>query len=192
MSSLAACAVFLALAVPTPKDAKESEAVAAPTGPAPRLLYVKADADGKVRIPAQPQGGAVAMQIQIGNGAPGAPAGGAQVVQAFAAAAAPVELKDLKEVSVTTTSGTKVDIADATKRLAAGGYVLTSADGKAISPEWLRLFRGDSVLVVTSPDLAAGNTGGVRVFPGGAGGFGGAGGIRPVPLPIVPPAPKKE
>ena len=137
------------------------------------------------------------MQIQIGGGGgaggggPGVPAGGAQVIRrTVGGASAPVELKDLKDVSVTTTSGTKIDIAEATKRLSAGGYVLTSADGKAISPEWLRLFRGDSVLVIASPDLVAGgNFGGIQVFQG-AGGFGGA-----IPLPIQPqpaPAPKKE
>ena len=56
MSTAVSLLVALALAVPSPKDAKETEPVAAPTGPAPRLLFVKADADGKVRIPAQAQG----------------------------------------------------------------------------------------------------------------------------------------
>jgi hypothetical protein len=188
MTSLAAFAVVLAFAVPTPKDAKENEPAVAPTGPAPRLLFVKADADGKVRIPAQMPGGAVAVQIQIGA-AGGGGGGGAQVVQRAFGGIGPVELKNLKELSVTTTSGAKLDVEEATKRLAAGGFVLQSSDGKAIAPEWLRLFRSDSVLVIASPDLVAG--GGVQIFP--ANPLVGVGGALPLPAaPLPPPAPKKE
>ena len=196
MTSLAAFAVVLTLAVPTPKDGvKENEPTAAPTGPAPRLLFVKADTDGKIRIAAQSQGvgGAVAVQIQIGGAAPGAP-GGAQIIQRAVGGVAPVELNKLKDLSITTTSGTKVDLEEATKRLAAGGFVLQSTDGKAIDPSWLRLFRGDSILVLASPDLVAG-AGGIQFFQGGVGGFGGAGGaILPpaVPIPAPAPAPKKD
>jgi hypothetical protein len=187
MTSALSLLVAISLAVPTPKDSKETETVVAPTGPAPRLLFVKADADGKIRIPVQQNGNGVAVQIQFG--AAGA-AGGAQVIQQGGAAIAP-ELKDLKDVAVTTTSGTKVDIAEATRRLAAGGFVLASSDGKAIRPEWLRLFRGDSVLVVASPDLvvSTGAPNRVQIFQGGAGGIGG-GAIPIQPLPA--PAPKKE
>jgi hypothetical protein len=193
MNALAAFAIALTLAVPTPKDAKETEPVAAPTGPAPRLLFVKADADGKIRIAAQTQGvgGVMAVQIQIGGaGVPGAP-GGAQVVQRAVGGLGPVELGKLKDLSITTISGTKVDVDEATKRLATGGFVLQSTDGKAIDPSWLRLFRVDGILVLTSPDLVVGTAGGVQIFNvGGAGGIGGA-----VPLPVAPvpaPAPKKE
>ena len=152
-------------------------------------MFVKADADGKVRIPAQVHGGAVAVKIQIGGaGGPGAPAGGAQVFQRAGAAILPIELKDLKDVSVTTTTGAKIDIAEATKRLSAGGFVLAPADGKAIAPEWLRLFRSERVLVVVSPDLVASGAGGLQVFQAIPAGIGGEIPIQPQPAP----APKKD
>jgi hypothetical protein len=193
MTSALCLVALLSIAAPAPADGKDKgpETVKAPTGPAPRLLFVKAGADGKVRLAAHSAGnfggGVVAVQIQVGGagGAPGAPP---QIIQrAFAGGAAPVELKDLKDVTITTTSGAKIDVAEATKRLTTGGFVLVPSDGKAIAPEWLRLFRGDGVLVVTSPDLvASGNAGGFQIAPAWA--------VpqlpAPVPVPAPAPAPK--
>ena len=52
MTSLAALFLVASMAAPAPQDGKDKgpDTVTAPTGPAPRLLFVKADADGHVDL----------------------------------------------------------------------------------------------------------------------------------------------
>ena len=96
--------------------------------------------------------------------------------------AATVEIKDLKELKITTASGKDVSIADAMKQIGHGATVVMSSDGKPVGSNFLRVFK-DETLVFSSPDLAMVQQpgtpttpirGGVIVRPG----------IRPVPAPI--------
>ncbi|HEX3316249.1 MAG TPA: hypothetical protein VHR72_15230, partial [Gemmataceae bacterium] len=148
------------LAVPAP-DAKDNAPLPAPTGPAPRLTFAKADANGKI----------ICTVRRLNTGGPARSAIGMSKI----------ELKDVKDLIITTPDGKKIDLADAEKKIAGGAYVVLPADGRAISPGYLRMFRPD-VIVLTSPELinivsGANIGGGVRI--------GVNGGI----LPIVP-APK--
>ena len=170
MTPLASLFMALVLAVPAP-DAKDEGPLPEPTGPAPRLMFVKGDTDGKVLF--------MVRRANLGGAAAGARS---------AISMSKVELKDVKDLAITTPEGKKIDLADAQKKLVGGAYVVLPADGKAISPGYLRMFRGD-VIVLTSPEL-------INVFNGANMGGGvrinGAGGILPVvPQPAPAPAPKQ-
>jgi len=98
-----------------------------------------------------------------------------------------VELDKLKDLTITTAGGKEVSKEDAIKKLAKGGVVVISADGKKVSAAYLKVFK-DDVLVLTSPDLR----GSVAVGFGG-GSFGSVPAIPPAPDPRkVPPPPQKQ
>jgi len=175
-----ALTLSLALAAPVP-------APAAPvaTGVAPRVMELKADANGKVMI-------AVTRteKVQVGVGNAIAPAGGAGGGVAPAVIAREmkivkmVELGDVKDLIFTTADGMKVEKDDAMKRLASGSIVVVTSDGKPVSPAFLKVFKDDT-LVLVAPELIApagasgGTVGGpIKGFPGG--------GIRPLPAPLPP------
>jgi hypothetical protein len=88
-----------------------------------------------------------------------------------------VDLDKLRDLTITTTEGKEVSKEDALKKLAKGGVVVISTDGKKVSPAYLKVFK-DDVLVLMSPDL---------LLRGAVGGFGGGGVIAP-----MPPAPAPE
>ena len=153
-------------------------------GPAPRLLELKPDADGKVKV-LKIQGTGVFVRggvagIQIGGGGGGAGpiqiggggggAGRVPIGGAGGGGAGPVpigggrggggafgmqggftselvELGKLKDLTVTTAGGKEVSNEDALKKLAKGGVVVVSTDGKKVSTTYLKLFK-DDVLVL--------------------------------------------
>jgi hypothetical protein len=136
--------------------------------PSPRIVEIKPDADGKVKI-------TVMRPTQLNaNVRPGAPAGRRIMVPA----AESVELTDVKDLKITTAGGKEVKTADAIKALAKGGMVVVSADGKEVPTAMLKLFKED-VLVLVSPELVRG---------GGTGlvGAGGGGVIIPIGAPRNP------
>jgi hypothetical protein len=154
---------------PGETPAKQAAATGAPAGPAPRLMFLKADKDGKIFL-----------AVMRPN--PNPPQIGGNPRGAFVPMLPTnVELKDLRDLKISTPTGKKIELADAVKKLAGGGLVVAPTDGKAIAPGWLNSFRED-VIVLTSPDLT------------GMGGFGGGGifmipGGRPNPAPQ--PAPRE-
>lgn len=167
----------MALAAPIPPEATTPPAANA--GPVPRLMEVKA-ADGKVTITVNR---ASKEQIQVGIGAvaPGGNVAPAVITREIAVAKpTTVELRDVKDLTITTASGKKVDVADAMKQLKNGGVVVVSADGKPVSASHLKLFK-DDVLVLASPELvgeqptstAPGRPG--KPLPGK---------VRPLPAPV--------
>jgi hypothetical protein len=196
----------MAIAAPVPV----APPAAAP-GPVPRLVEVKA-ADGKVTIDVRRT---EKQKVQVGiaiGGAPGAaPAPPAVATREIAVQKmVSVELGAVKDLAITTADGKKVDVADAVKRLRDGGTVVASADGKPVSPQHLKLFK-DDVLVLVSPELVApagrtvpGVRPGVRplpapapqVLPANPGGIQlqiqvqPGGGVQVIPLPVAP-APQK-
>jgi hypothetical protein len=181
---IAATSLFVAVltaAAPVPKevDTPASDApVVAPTGPAPRIMFLKPDQEGKIWVTAmRPNPNA---QI-INNAQGGNPGGRAQGFVPIMATR--VELKDLRELKASTAGGKQLETSDALKRLAKGGYILVPADGKAISPGYAKLFKEDT-LVLTSPDFGGANsaTGGAANFTLPA--------IQPAPRAV--PAPQKQ
>jgi hypothetical protein len=182
---LASFVLTMAIAAPVP-------APTAPvaSGPAPRLLELKANADGKITVTVTRT---EMVKVPVAQGNAINPGGAAPAVVTREVAVKKtmiVELGDVKDLKITTADGKKVETADAMKQLKAGATVVVSTDGKPVSPNFLKLFK-DDVLVLSSPELVGGpvNNGpstGPRPRPGGGGG------IRPVPLPVAPavvPAP---
>ena len=135
MTPLASLFLVAVFAVPAP-DAKDEGPLPEPTGPAPRLMFVKADADGKVLF--------TVRRANLGGNANGP--------VRTAISMSKVELKDVKDLAITSPDGKKIDLADAQKKIAGGAYVVMPADGKAISPGYLRMFRPD-VIVLTSSEI---------------------------------------
>ncbi|MFM8273820.1 MAG: hypothetical protein ACKODX_16025 [Gemmata sp.] len=163
----------MTLAAPVPAPAPPVAA-----GPAPRILELKAT-DGKVLVTV-----VRAEKVQVGAGNAINPNGGAApaVIAREVMRTKQVELGEVKDLTVTTADGKKVETADALKKLAAGGTVVVSADGRPVSPAFLKLFK-DDVLVLVSPELTAAVAPAPvgRPLPGG---------IRPLPVEIQPlPAP---
>jgi hypothetical protein len=147
--------------------------------PSPRIVELKPDEDGKVKIsvmrakPVNPPARA------------GAAPGGGRVIMVPAAES--VELTDVKDLKVMTAAGKEVKTEDAIKALAKGGMVVVSSDGKEVPTAMLKLFKED-VLVLVSPELARGAVNGRIV-----GGFIPIGGPRNVPpANPAPPAPKNN
>jgi hypothetical protein len=151
----------LTAAAPVPKEADtpaNDAPVVAPTGPAPRIMFLKPDQEGKIWVTAMRPN----PNAQIINNAPG----GNPRAQGFVPIMATrVELKDLRELKASTAVGKQLETSDALKRLAKGGYILVPADGKAIAPGYAKLFKEDT-LVLTSPDFAGASSavGGAGIF----------------------------
>jgi hypothetical protein len=189
---LTAFVMSMAVAAPVPPPAPPVA-----TGPAPRILELKAGNNGKVMIAVtrmeKVQVGAVGVAVAPGGAAPPA------VITREVPVSKTVELSEVKDLTVTTADGKKVELADALKRLEKGGVVVVSSDGKPVSPNFLKLFK-DDVLVLTSPDLVApvvGRPGGIRPLPAPIGppvvlpaNPGGVIQVAPA-LPVAPPAPVK-
>ena len=163
-----ALTLSLALGAPVPP----STAPVA-TGTAPRVMELKADANGKVMVPVTRT-----EKLQGGVGAAIAPApgnaGGIAPAVIMQNVVKMVEIGEVKDLVFTTADGMKVEAEAATKKLAAGAIVVITNDGKPVSPAFLKVFKDDT-LVLVSPEL---------INP--VGGFGGIGrpGIRPLPAPI--------
>lgn len=176
---ITALTLSLALAAPVP-------ATLAPvaTGAAPRVVELKADANGKVMVVVTRT-----EKVQIGAAPAIAPApgnnGGAvppvQAVREMQVSKA-VDLAEVKDLAFTQADGMKVESDVAMKKIAQGAIVVMTTDGKPVSPAFLKVFKDDT-LVVVSPELIAGPQGGF----GGVGkpGIGRPGGVvRPLPAPI--------
>ncbi len=164
----------------------------APAGPAPRLVELKPNADGKVlitvtRVDKVKVQAAIGIAIAPGGAAPPPPQ---PVVREITVnKAMTVELGDVKELTITTTDGKKLDVADALKRLKSGAVVIVSANGKPVSPQYLKLFK-DDVLVLASPELIGTPRRSGRTTPGFPGNAIPGGPVQIAPLPpAVQPAP---
>jgi hypothetical protein len=158
----------MALAAPVPPPAPPVA-----SGPVPKLLELKPNADGKIMVTVM-RTEMVKVPVVVNPG--GAPAQREVPVTKIVT----VELGDVKDLKITTADGKKVEMTDALKQLKDGAVVVVSTDGKPVSPSHLKLFK-DDVLVLVSPELTGSvNVLGPRPLPGG--------GLRPVPLPApIPP-----
>lgn len=168
----------LAAPVPTPPAPVAS-------GPLPRLMELKADASGKVIVTVL----RTEMQkVQVGVGAAIAPGGNAAPPAIITREVpiqkvAQVELGEVKDLAITTADGKKVSVEDAVAKLKTGATVVVSADGKPVSPNHLKLFK-DDVLVLAAQELAAANgINGAATAPGLPGR------VRPLPPVQIQPLP---
>jgi hypothetical protein len=191
--------VVLALAVGAPVP---QPAAPVPTGVAPKLMELKADADGKVLVTVR----RTEKAPVVGNAAP--------VIARDRVVSRSVELNDVKDLSITTADGKKLTTEDAIKQIGKGAIVVVSSDGKPVSPTYLKVFKDDTI-VLTSPELAGPSRsgipqpkalplpippGGIQIQPGKIQVLpiqGGAGGVIQIQVtPAVVPAgkepPKKD
>jgi hypothetical protein len=147
-------------------------------GTAPRVMELKPDANGKitfsiVRIEMQKVQVAPAIApLPGGGGAAPVPAARESAVTRHMV----VELGEVKDLTITTADGKKLDKEEAIKKLTAGAIVVVSGDGKPVGPAFLKVFK-DETLVLASPELIVPHT---AAFPGGPG-------MRPALAPGVPP-----
>jgi len=171
---------------------------------APRLVLLGTDASGKVQVSFNPNGGAAGGGVAFNkfgrmNGRAVFVNNGQAVQQFFQAdegvAAAPTDvsavapLKALEDVKFDAydLTGKAVSREAAVARLKAGGLVLVAGDTRVPDAAFLKLFRGD-LLVLVSPELLNVPNGNrdvlidVIVAPGG-------GGVRPLPIRIRPAPP---
>jgi hypothetical protein len=145
-------------------------------GAVPRLLEVKANADGKIMVTVMRtsmEKVTVGGPVGPGGAPPAAITREVQVTKMVT-----VELGDVKDLKITTADGKKVEVTDALKQLKDGAVVVVSADGKPVNPNFLKVFK-DDVLVLSSPELTG--PAGVIGRPGGP--------IRPVPPVGIQPLP---
>lgn len=141
---LAAVALSVSAPIPVPPDA-----TAAPTGPAPTLVFLKADGDGKVLVTVRRTTNNAAPPIAPAN-VPNAQA--RAIVVARAIQVETVELGEVKDLTITTVDGRKVALEEALKRLQKGETVLIASAGQPISPAYLKVFKDDT-LILSSPEL---------------------------------------
>src|SRR4051812_26929850 len=144
--SLVLSAALLAPAAPVPRDTAPNT-----TGPAPRVLALKADANGAVRvigtIPVK-QTVTATQFVMDGN----------QQVQKnieYDVVNSTYFNKSLADFNgkFATADGTPLTLDEATARVKNGATVLASADGKPIAKSWLRAVASDTV-VMTAEGLS--------------------------------------
>ncbi len=164
---------LLAPGAPIPKDV-------APAGPAPYILNLKSEDDGKVRFSVRrtEKVKVTEVKIQLGPNNQQVPV---QVEREVAVTTqVRVELADLKDVKVYGVDGKEIDLKEAGKKLNEKTMAIASSNGANVDPAFLKLFK-DDVLVLVSPDLqpSAGQNN-MFVMPGG-----------PLMMPAMPllPAP---
>ena len=139
-------------AAPVPKDAK-------PAGPAPRVVEFVPDPDGKVRVQGSRQEARkltvnvpVEKEVQIDGRAVKQVVIEQREQEVKVHVTARLELGELPNLAVYTADGKEADKALALKKLAEGGVAVVSADGQKVDPKYLKLFRDDT-LVLVSPAL---------------------------------------
>lgn len=172
---ITALTLSLALAAPVP-----ATPAPVPTGAAPRVVELKADASGKVMVTVTRT-----EKVQIGVAPAIAPApgnnGAVPPVQAVreVSVSKTVELGEVKDLVITQADGMKVEADVAMKKLAEGAVVVMTSDGKAVSPAFLKVFKDDT-LVLVSPEFVT-----PQGWTGGGGGRPGVivkpGVVRPLP-----------
>jgi hypothetical protein len=157
-------ALTLSMTLGAPVPAQTAPVAA---GLAPQVMELKANTDGKVMVTVRRT---EKVPVNVGNAA--IPVGGAQPAIQPAVitrtTARSVELGEVKDLTITTADGKKVSTEDAIKKIGQGAVVVISADGKPVSPVYLKVFKDDT-LVLASPELVGMQTGLVRP------------GVRPLP-----------
>lgn len=185
----------VALALPSAPLPRTPEV---PVGTPPVILNLKPDADRKLRLTVRRTTTRTVKKMVVN------PNGGApqQVDREYRSTRTErVEFADVNGLDVYTTDGKELDLRDAMSRVSDGGIVLLSTDGKRVSPQYLKLFR-DDLLVLVSPEFAnlptqstttvttaVGNQVIIRGAAGGPIQVQVRGQAVPIPVNVVPPVP---
>jgi hypothetical protein len=122
------------------------QADAVPSECPPRLVKVKADADGKIVVSVTVAWKLKQVGLEGNRDGTGTPIMGLVPVVTM------VELGNLKDLVIATAGGTKVSLKDAREKIAGGAIVVVSGDGKVVNPEFLKVFKDDT-LVLVAPEL---------------------------------------
>ena len=148
-ASLVLSAALIAPAAPLPRDAAPNT-----TGPAPRVLALKADAGGAVRVT-----GTIPVRVTVTQThfvIENVVVNGQQVQQQVQKqveqdiTTSQYMNKALSEFNGTfaTADGAPLTVEEATARVKNGATVLASADGKPVAKTWLRAVGGDTVVMI--------------------------------------------
>jgi len=152
---------LLALGAPIPKDV-------APAGPAPYILNLRSEDDGKVRFTVLriEKVKVTEVTIQLGPNNQQIPVQTEREVPVTKYVR--VELAELKDVKVYSVDGKEIDAKEAGKRLSEKAMAIASSNGAKVDPAFLKLFK-DDVLILVSPDLQPNGVGqrGGFMMPGG-------------------------
>jgi hypothetical protein len=123
-----------------------------PLGPAPKLVLLNLDSDGKVRIQAIVTETRKTTVMRVVNGKQET----STVDQEFRRHTN-VPLSELEKLTVYTADGKEVNRATALEKLASGGLVVVTTNGEKVDPTYLKAFKDDT-LVLVSPQLLDGTT----------------------------------
>jgi hypothetical protein len=161
----------LSPAAPIPKDTT-------PTGPAPRVVELKPGQDGKITITVR-RTDTVKVPVAVGNAINpnGGPPPAVKEVEQKRTRYATVELGDVKELKAYTAAGKELDLKETLAKLQGGGVVVMSADGKRVDSIFTRVFKEDTVVLVSPEFVGLSNTGATTIKPG----------VRPLPPVRVRP-----
>lgn len=166
-STLLLTAALVAPAAPIPASAPTG-----PTGPAPRVLALKGDTGGAVRVIATiptkitvTNTHFVIEQVMV-NGAPQQQQVQKQVEQDVVSST--YINKTLADFNgkFSTADGTPLSVAEATARVKGGATLLASADGKPVGKQWLAAVSPDTVVMVAEGLEKAQQQWGGGVLPG--------------------------
>jgi len=130
-----------------------AQADADAAGCPPRLMRLQADEAGKIMVTV-----IVNWKVKPTGVAGNRDGTGTRLLGTFPVVQT-VELGDLKELTISTAAGANVALKDARQKLAGGATVVVSGDGKAVSAEFLKVFKDDT-LVLVSPELVDARIGG--------------------------------
>lgn len=190
LTTLTLAAYLAAPAAPLPIAAVPARPSIAPANmpaAAPRVLDLKPE-NGKILVPVTRM---TKEKIQMGI-AIGGPNGAQQKPierEVTVPKEAKVELSEVKDLTVTTADGKVVDTKEALKRLADGGAVVITSNGKTLDPKFLKVLREDT-LVLVSPEFTTPATGGMGWGHGGVIVIDQAmPGIAPIVKPLPAPLP---
>jgi hypothetical protein len=141
--------LLLSAALQLPAAPPPAKAESKPLGPAPRLVLLNLDADGKVRIQA------LTTETHKVNVSRVNKDGKRETVQEDRVSRLykDVPLAELDKLAVYTADGKEVNRATALEKLASGGVVVVTTDGEKVDPTYLKAFK-DDMLVLVSPQLA--------------------------------------
>jgi hypothetical protein len=139
--------LLLSAALQMPAAPPPAKVESKPLGPAPRLVLLNLDADGKVRVQATVTETRKTTMTRVVNGKQET-----TTVDREYKRLVDVPVAELEKLTVYTADGKEVNRATALEKLASGGLVVITTDGEKVDPTYLKAFK-DETLVLVSPQL---------------------------------------
>jgi hypothetical protein len=139
--------LLLSAALQLPAAPPPAKVESKPLGPAPRLVLLNLDGDGKVRIQATVTETRKTTMTRVVNGKQET-----TTVDRDVQRIVDVPVSELEKLTVYTADGKEVNRATALEKLASGGLVVVTSNGEKVDPTYLNAFKDDT-LVLVSPQL---------------------------------------